>query len=62
MPTQLSQGHRLRGIGVQLRVTPERLRHTLVVIERNRRQEPEQTRAEAGALFPWPGAMRSYPG
>lgn len=53
MTVQVSQSHRLSGIGVQLRVTAQHLRHALAVIESNRRQGPEQTRGEAGALLLW---------
>ena len=40
-------------IGVQLRVTVQRLRHALIVIPSTRRQGTEETRGEAGALFFW---------
>jgi len=48
---QVLQAHRLRGIGVQLCVPPQRLGHALVLIKSHRWQGPEQTRGQASALF-----------
>ncbi len=51
MRIQVSQAHRLGRIGVQLRVAPQRLGHTFVLIESDRRQGPEQPSGKAGSLF-----------
>jgi hypothetical protein len=48
---QVSKSHRLSGISIQLRVTPECLDHPVIILESHRRQRAQQPRGEAGALF-----------
>lgn len=49
----VSQADRLGGIGVQLRVAPQRLGHAFIILESDWRQGSQQTRGEASALLLW---------